>query len=1301
MVDPIKSRLVPATFGSHRNGTQHQQQQPLVGLTKNNVELPLIVAPPLPPPPPTSGNKRPVSSGRERAKRKSINDNLQNIALAHLLVTHILLWLMKLNSISLFQFDSTTFQNEDQHQREHFHTKLANPSSASSSSSPNSNSNNNNNQFHHQPVDSNQKHHFTPTVRSVEFAINRQQDHKERQNNSLDDLNNGNDDKLTPVGGNDENGQDNKRHKAVPAWRQNNRIELESILRRKLPKNRFEPTTPTSSTSLPPPPPPISSNPLTTTTSTTSSPTTTTTSAEKPSIRLRLPVESAIDLKGADGADSGQGARGLRSASRHLTKPGQVEAGNAIDQQHYSQPDEDFSAVGRAKVLHGQHLTPPPPPLTTTTTTSTTRSPEQALRGRQFSAATRQPPPPITYATDDYREPPSTPPPPPTPTPMPPQPPIPKSNQWPGNSLMELKPNISASLFKSSLPKRMTAFRQGRPSQRTSSTSILPALTSTATTTTTSTTTTTTTTPKPPTEASSTTAKMRERELSEPEEATGGGGAGLADGAPEEEDSEEGEQAEEEAPRRRRVQVQVSRHEQGQEEPNRPDISAVIRLGPPEASNNSNRSRSNIRRPFPSVDQDPPTPTRSQQVAASSNYNAPATMVRYLSTEGPPPLLLATSTGGPTGPPQPPAPITIGVTAAAGYPEDGALGPEAGGDETTTTAADTEIDLDSLLPPVPDYNETQSEEESEISLRLPARQPRRLEGQRAAGRLAEDPFVFNEAASSRVLVNLTTVNATGLTTTTTTTIVVNSTQFNATKEALVMQQHQHQQHKQRHHQPSFADFLMPLVQQYHILILTILFNMWLDSMRTNKFLLGANKVNNGSPVAVANQKSLLMLTGGQQQTIPTSTVHSPSTMESPILSSSSPSSTSTSSSSSSSSSSSTSSSLLSPRSDSSTDSNRQLVAFHRAGRGHQQPRQSSLSSEQLIWLEKERRRRLRLISSLQAAADNQSTAATGADSPQAQSSSVCSVFFGLLVISSSLIVILLGVDLLSLLTQCLTQLVSILTCLVGLCIIWRLNKRQVRRDARRTKQLQRLLQAEARKTRHSKADDHNNLLALNHQQQQCQASAKSPAVHRNFFHYLFLLAAYYCGISTALNLGNQHQQQQLFPQQVVHFIQRHLQANQSLYPTLTSPASHLETPGAGEPTDVALLANYQLLFHAALALKGLVLVVQVTLQTILIRSSWRHAKTELRQIYTFLMFANLGLWALEICDQQQLVHSTSGGGAGAGNHTTSHLNEQQQQQVAADGPAAFELLTLAGFTQFSGSVVTLSHLYHGLVFMQH
>lgn len=305
----------------------------------------------------------------------------------------------------------------------------------------------------------------------------------------------------------------------------------------------------------------------------------------------------------------------------------------------------------------------------------------------------------------------------------------------------------------------------------------------------------------------------------------------------------------------------------------------------------------------------------------------------------------------------------------------------------------------------------------------------------------------------------------------------------------------------------------------------------------------------------------------------------------------------------------------------------------------------------------------------------------------------CSLFFGLCVSAGSIAAIMVKIELVSILTQCLVLFASTIACLFGFCLIWRTRKamrsvkalREFRAD-----QMRHHLITGRRLWQHKSSiylDPH--YLEPARTQTQSGASQRNPKTTRanyshQFFHYLFLLAAYYSGASIALNLGNQYTVQQLFPPQVMRFIGG-LQSGP--HQSLMELRSHVEDSQfdtGSQLLPMLSLNHYHLLFHAVLALKGILLIVQVTIQTVLIRCSSEQATDRLRQIYTFLMLSNLSLWALEICYDRQ----HDGSSIGVDDSTLKNYWESREK-----------IFPFEGITSLSGSIVTLSHLCHGLIFM--
>lgn len=751
------------------------------------------------------------------------------------------------------------------------------------------------------------------------------------------------------------------------------------------------------------------------------------------------------------------------------------------------------------------------------------------------------------------------------------------------NERDQMKANISLSQFKSSLPKRMTAFRQSKSAILATKQPVRVLITHEGPSLSTSTSSSSATPTSTPTPTSAPVEEPTEVARPPPDERRGRG-------SPTAEKKGRAETAEPSGANRTRE---------------------------------SSVAPNSTERPFPSVDSDPPTRTSS--------------------------------------------PVELESASASSV--DAKEADEEGEDSDNSEGA--EVDLDALLPEVPNYNETSSRDEEPARLRLLGEKPKggvakAVEREKAATEaekaLREDALAFNEAAS---VLNVSVIRE-----------PPKGSESGAApmKEALVMA-------AEERSEPSFADFLLPIVHQYHILIIAILFNMWLDSLRTKADLGGAqwepkqsaaaHKPPSGSASeletesASSSSKALIAIPIARNNSKFRCRFERATNAEPKYALPS------------------------AERAQTHKSADRwrlsgakkqksrsmdllclqqqqqhQQLHQHQHQQLHQQQAQlteeeasnaSSLSrynslrsssSEQLLFMSssqarKESNRKQWAYSTRSSSSLNthlSESPPTGRQHlwPQMRTrmqvkeeeptNAVCAIFFGLLVVSGSLIVILLDVSLLSMLSQCLTQLIAILVCLLGLVLIWRASAPPERR---------------------------------------ADAPELEPS-HRQCFHYLFLLAAYFCGISIALNLGRQHSAGQLFSQQVIHFLQRQL----------------AEQPSADEQP--LATANYLLLFHSLLAIKGLLLILQVTLQTLLIHSSCQRATRELRQIYTFLMFANLSLWAMEICEQQQHLHL--------------HL---QPRSEAASNELQFAFVSLDSFSKFAASIVTLSHLYHGLVFMQH
>jgi len=607
-------------------------------------------------------------------------------------------------------------------------------------------------------------------------------------------------------------------------------------------------------------------------------------------------------------------------------------------------------------------------------------------------------------------------------------------------------------------------------------------------------------------------------------------------------------------------------------------------------------------------------------------------------------------------------------------------------EDVSSDSEESDVDLDSLLPPVPNYNETEDESGTGKETAAPAGRADFLaaEGAKKAGHSVDEAFVFNEAASTLSLAEWAPSHA------------APDGWDEPRGEALVMQLNS--SHRQEGSQSTLGDYLMPIVHQYHILVIAVLFNMWLDSLRTvapaslaERNSLQADKSHPsdrnlsiafsssasdlGSTSNVSSRRGVMAIPIGRNR-LRAATASKLMGDPRPPLS-------------------------ITDRRHKGSQAcghhlSSSLESLHNTrhleeASSTESASPSSLrssSSEQLLWTPNSKLR-ARAKSPEQLASGKQTSHSPGSGathsvysfellkrahktsawpwtcaSPEATvnrkppTNSVCSVFFGLLVVSTSLIVILLGVDLLLVLSQILAQLISVLVCLLGLCLIWRSGgapKSPVRRLARASTAARRILPGQL----HLRG----RAIYLRQVQQSAKVGlqAAGPAIsHRQCFHYLFILAAYFCGISMALNLNKQHSVRELFSQQVIQFLQRLFSQTVADRPELLPVSA----------------ANYLFLFHLVLALKGLLLIVQVTLQTILIRSSCGRTSTKLRQVYTFLMFANLSLWAMEIC-------------------------EQQQRLLQLEAPDQFRVVTFEGVSRFAAAVVTLSHLYHGLVFMQH
>lgn len=618
---------------------------------------------------------------------------------------------------------------------------------------------------------------------------------------------------------------------------------------------------------------------------------------------------------------------------------------------------------------------------------------------------------------------------------------------------------------------------------------------------------------------------------------------------------------------------------------------------------------------------------------------------------------------------------------------------------TADESEDSEPDSESSLPPVPNYTndndhdnnstETETETESETETSNQPEESQTLSVIAAAASMTKRWGDFGDAREVRPLGGLEFERL----------VMDRPAQW---EDQLVESSERSQQR-----QPTFADYLLPIVYQYHILIIAILFSMWLDSLRTANVALPVAPQSAGSSLRrQRQQQSDSARSRSAESGFGARHGHRRRVSQHQTRRGSQESSTSIS------------GSNLS-RSNSLRASSEQLLSFSGKSEGNTRRAAGAAAAKRRHesrpnWEQSS----IEEGSSLQSISSSRSPnnpprpvrliirRAVREDARPA--SSACSVFFGLLVVSLALIVVLLGLQLLTILNQCLTQLLSILVCLVGLCVAWRTQSKFARTTGSKflsapnrsgSEADGRLLLLSGRGAAY--LTNPNDILLSDKRQASGPPAANEMAPpierhvasnHRQCFHYLFLLAAYFCGVSIGLNLGKQHSVQQLFPAHIMQFIQRLASHKQPL-----SEHNHHQQQ---DNQSTAFLQDWGLiwgsnwaptepvspliLFHIVLASKGLLLILQVTLQTILIRSSCNQRTTHrLRQVYTFLMFSNLSLWAMDICEQQQ------------------HLQRAPETSFDELATERLRLITLDGFTQFASSIVTLSHLYHGLVFMQH
>lgn len=721
---------------------------------------------------------------------------------------------------------------------------------------------------------------------------------------------------------------------------------------------------------------------------------------------------------------------------------------------------------------------------------------------------------------------------------------------------------------------------------------------------------------------------------------------------------------------------------------------------------------STTQRPFPSVESDPPTqsvrPTKEtttseqeeqagQQQDGQTQYHNPTNMTISNESDGNSDNLQNVIPVDR----HPKAPEDTSANNANDQQEQ-----QDDADQNGDSNEDGE-DLDALLPPVPNYNNEPEEEPSQGGATASPRVMRdssllqpiavsSLSGNMSDAQeqskvapqpLSEDPFVFNEAASTRSNVSVAMDSYARQPN-----WIYMDAQHLAMSEPLVGKSRRSLQDATQSRvlnvedRFSFTEFLNPIVSQYNILVVAILLHLWIDSLRVGSRASSSHKVarqnvaallkSSGSPLVSSDnsirQPQLLKDAAAsaehrskhrrkyewnvateidssgryalhrrhhhQQHHRRAKSVTSIHQMLGEADAHSSASSLSRCNSLRSSSSEQL---LWVPRARTNAKSRHPEQRHHRRKHSHDnddiEDEDASIAS--LASLESRRRELLLAAAASSSSASAGSTTATGELKSQPRpSSSVCSLFFGLLVVCCSLIVILLDIELLSLLVQCLAHLLAAVVCLAGLALVWR--------NRWSAQQKRALVCSEGSKAPAAAADCHTSGT--------CQV-----------FHHLFLLAAYFCGMALLLNLCHQHSMQRLFTPAVVAFMDRY-----------QTPARLL---GLYREQHGLTIIDYYRVYHLLIAVKGVLLIAQVTLQTILIRASNSTTTRDLRQLHTFLMFANLSLWAMEICEQQP-------SGAPA---------------ASAMQPTQSSIADLNDLARFATSVVTLSHLYHGLVFMQH
>lgn len=1131
---------------------------------------------------------------------------LQNIALAHLLVTHILLWLMKLNSISLFQ--AIEQQASHSYHAHHHHSQSSRPPLLIVPPA----------QIAQRDIGSPQQgREFLGGGRGESTSAEDKPELANRSNSGQQQqqLSTSVSSQPTTLA----SPRDELRHQFDRSEREFNRTELERILR----------TKPSSPTSAQPP--------LLMTTA----------------INSTQQVRSVVADQQTRAAPAGKEV----GKSTHQGAPPDGKAGHpSADEQRVLKqaPLVEPKAIERGLRSASDLERPARQSLEQTAMATTVASNDSVLMMSRAELANL-----LELATKNVQR-------------LQPAPAaVTLPTTAPGSS--SVSTTTQRPQFKSSLPKRMTAFRQ---IQKPLVLQKVPPPTTTATTTTAATTAATRAT----TPSSTTT---RPPDLSK-----------IISLAPQ---------------KKQRARIHISRQIENAPEvsPDSASESAGDEQSPEAGDSNELRGpeqfTSTSERPFPSVESDPELPGS-----------------------------------------QPYADSELEVTTVDG---DGSklLANQSSAVDDAESDEDSETDLDSLLPPIPDYNNNKNEtdaNETEESRKVVA-------------------FAAMPAADQTKNINNNNNNTSRIPL-----ALVRNQRLDSEEELGQSSKRPAASSSSSQPEPTFGDYLLPIVYQYHILIIAILFSMWLDSLRASSARV--QTASRECPTQVGEH----LRAASRRQTWSSAANGGCESGASRLVRSRS-----------------VESELGRRRSRGCTSGQRHCRHRRQSRRldedsssgsaGDQLSRSNSLraSSEQLLWAGGggQRRRNARFYSDDQQESDDSSSSSDFSPrnhrrqpvplitTEKAPASSACSVFLGLLVVSAALIVILVGTEILTLLTQCTTQLLSILVCLVGLCLAWRSQSALKKRSAKHRKCLhqtgRRLLLS--RKGAAYLTNPHDIVLSTNtktnHESfadgapaglvesgtprmgseawpQPAAPPAEAGSNHRQCFHYLFLLAAYFCGVSIALNLGKQHTVRQLFPPHIMQFLQRQWLATSGgggggggSRPANSHAHSHghqqqhdssgmlfenwgffwsqspSQVGGGGQEAPLSPL----ILFHMALAAKGLLLIVQVTLQTILIRSSCSQRTTrQLRQVYTFLMFTNLSLWAMDICEQQQHLQLVRQDGG----HTL-QLNglaeEDNLSSLTADSAAAIsggdsrlKLITLEGFTQFACSIVTLSHLYHGLVFMQ-